>query len=173
MRWLLSTLVLSGLLLSAARAQVVRVNPRPHGVIVGSIGVSATPANVNLTLVPGSISAAQTVAVTSYWFLQAVSQASLYAFFSSTDALTNGIDVIPSSAVIGQMPSGSVPTATSFTQSGPFATGSGLKLFTRTVVVGLNTTSTDTLYLQVNLSSLPQLGAGTYSGTMSLQVQAF
>jgi hypothetical protein len=97
---------------------------------------------------------------------------SLYAYFdSSTVALTDGTDNIPSADVLGSVNSGAF---TALTSTGPFgAAGASLLLFTE-AISGVNKIKTrnDTLDVRVDLTGLPSLPAGTYTGTMRIQAQA-
>jgi hypothetical protein len=108
---------------------------------------------------------------------------SLYGYFSSsTAALTDGRTIpndIPTSAVFGQVTTGSPTTFTAFTSStavGP--AGAGLLLFTATTLSSTGCSPfgaicrTDSLNLKITLTSLPQLPAGSYNGTLILQAQA-
>lgn len=145
-----------------------------------SLTVSATPANVTFNLVPGGTALGNApVAITTSWVLKGSrSSVTLSGYFSSaTAALSDGAATptdIPSSDVLGQVTTG-LPTAfTSFTQSAPVGTaGAGLELFNQAISASNRATSrTDNLNLQINLTGLPQLPAGSYTGTLNLQAQA-
>jgi hypothetical protein len=149
---------------------------RPGG---GTLTVSATPATVDFTLVSnGTAQGSSGVTVTTTWDDTGEgAEVSLYAWLgSSTAALSNedsSTYVIPSSAVLGQMTTGSPTSYTAFTQTTPGGTaGAGLTL--------LNDVSTspghdgsgsrsDVLNLEIDLSGVPTLPAGTYRGTLTLQ----
>ncbi len=145
-----------------------------------TLTISATPGAVTFTLVQGgTATGSSAVAIHTTWLLLPT-RANLYLdgyFASATSALTDGNatpDLIPTSAVFGQVPTGSPTTYTAFTQNtalGP--AGAGLLLFTQSLTA-LNRAGTrnDNLSLQINLSTLPQLPAGTYTGTLTLQAQA-
>lgn len=145
-----------------------------------SLTISATPANVNFALIAGGTAQGNVpVGITTSWVLSnSRSSVTLSGYFSSaTAALTDGAATptnIPSSDVLGQVTTG-LPTAfTAFTQSAPVGTaGAGLELY-RQSISGTNRSAsrTDNLNLQINLKGLPQLPAGTYTGTLNLQAQA-
>jgi hypothetical protein len=141
--------------------------------------VSASPPVVNFTLISGGVAAGSSaIAITTGCVLSVglPTQFTLYGYFaSSTAALSGGSPVtnIPSSAVLGEVPTGSPTSFTAFTQSAPLgAAGSSLLLWTSTVDLCLLSSRTDNLSLEINLSSLPQLPAGSYSGTLYLEAQA-
>jgi hypothetical protein len=63
---------------------------------------------------------------------------------------------------------------TPFTQTGPFGgAGAGLQLVSGGSLVSLGGSRTDVLSLKINLGSLPQLPAATYTGTLYVQAQEF
>jgi hypothetical protein len=142
--------------------------------------ISATPTTESFTLVQGgTATATSAIAVKTTWLLLPT-RANLIIdgyFSSAAAALTDGLATpnnIPTSAVFGTVPTGTPTTATAFTQSAALGpAGAGLTL----VTLPLTSTNragqrTDNLTLQINLTSLPQLPAGTYTGTLNLQAQA-
>ncbi|WP_260739664.1 hypothetical protein [Tunturiibacter lichenicola] len=164
-----------------AQAQVLSVGthrPAPRGIILGSITVTAMPATINFNLVPSGVApGSNPIAVTTSWSgLALVSTLNEYAFFgSSATALSSSAPItsIPSSCVSGQVPTGLPTTFTPFTQTSPFGTGSSLQLFTISSILSLGDASrTDNLSLSINLSSLPQLPAATYTGVLFIVAQA-
>ena len=145
-----------------------------------ALTVSASPSTVNFTLVQGGVAVGSTaVAIQTTWLLLPTrANLVLDGYFSSaTAALTDGAttpDNIPTSAVLGQMTTGTPTTFTAFTQTAALGpAGAGLTLFTVPLTL-LNRagTRTDNLNLEINLSGLPQLPAGSYTGTLTLQAQA-
>jgi hypothetical protein len=177
-RTVLLAFALLGLHLSAP-AQVVRINrpvgPRPM-ISAGSISVIATPAAVSFNLVSGgAASGSSGISITTQESgISLLSMMSLYGYFASASALadTSG-DTIPSSDIFGQCATGTPTAYTAFTQTGPFASGSSLLIWQSNNLVALAAGRTDVLSLKINLSTTPQLPAGSYSGTLFLQVQAF
>jgi hypothetical protein len=141
--------------------------------------VIAVPSAVNFALVSGGVAAGSSaIAITTSCVLSlgVPTQFTLYGYFaSSTAALSGGSPVtnIPSSAVLGMVPTGSPTTFTPFTQTGVFGPGGGsLLLWTATSNLCLLASRTDNLSLEINLASLPQLPAGIYTGTLYLEAQA-
>ena len=160
-----------------ARAQVVSIGRRgglrPRLTSVGVLSLTASPSSVTVPLVAGGQAAASSViTVTTNINLTVLGTFSVYAYFASPNALTstNG-DVIPSSAVYGCVTSGIPTTFTSFTQNGPFATGSSLLLF-QSSAIALIGVVTESLSLRIDLSGQPQQPAGVYTGTLILRAQA-
>lgn len=145
-----------------------------------TLTIAVTPAATTFVLVPGGTATATSpVAITTTWVLNA-SRANLVldAYFSNASAaLTNGGSPavnIPSSEVLGQMTSGTPTSFTAFTQTGALGpSASGLTLFTQSLTSSnREATRTDNLSLEINLASQPQLPAGTYTGTLTIQAQA-
>jgi hypothetical protein len=102
----------------------------------------------------------------------------LYGYFSNAAAALSGggspVVNIPSSEVLGQVPTGSPTSFTSFTQSAPLGgAGASLLLFTQSFfLIAGGGSRTDALSLEINLANQPQLPAGTYSGTLFIQAQS-
>lgn len=144
-----------------------------------TITVSATPATASFTLVAGGTATATPVSITTTWVVGASrSTVELDGYFASASAaLTDGnSNDISSAQVLGLMASGSLSSYTAFTATtaklGP--SGASLILFSQTLTTSnLSATRTDNLTLKIDLSSTPQLPAGTYTGTLTLQAQAF
>jgi hypothetical protein len=161
-----------------AAAQAVRVGQgaaRPAAVLGGSVTVSAAPAFVSFRLVSKGVATSSAgVGVTTTWRgLSRLSKLNLYGYFSSAGAaLTGGSPAvnIPTSAVLGQVPTGSPAAYTPFTQNNPIG-GSSLLLYGELFMTAGNGFRADTLNLEITLEGLPQLPAGTYTGTLYLQAQ--
>ena len=186
-RWLVLGLLLSALT-PACYAQAIRarpsisVGPKPALLILGSLTIAASPTSANFTLVSGGISNAPSVTVTTSWLVVALGTDPLdvYGYFASPSAAlqntTSSSFVIPSSAVFGQVTgtAGIVSSYTAFTQATPQSSASGLHLASTTqafLLIGLGS-QVNTLSLRINLSGQPQLPAGTYTGTLTLQAVA-
>ena len=133
-------------------------------------------------LTPGNSTNAGSASITisTIWSLAITStRLRLYAYFnSSTAALahgslicTTGCPDIPSSAVELKIGAGAF---TPVTGSGPFgAAGASLRLLNIAITgANRNSSNTSVLAFNINLSSLPQLPADTYSGTLTIQAQA-
>ncbi len=148
-----------------------------------SLTISATPSSVTFALTPGGTSTASApIAITTTWNTSTVEgNLALDAYFSSATAALSyaGTPVvnIPSSAVYGQVVTGLPTSYTAFTQTGHVtaATASAtLELFNVTLSAANRAgTRSDNLGLEINLSSLAQIPAATYTGTLVLQAQAY
>lgn len=163
---------------SQAAAQAVRVGQggaRPAVVLGGSVTVTAAPAMVNFRLISKGVTESSSgVEVTTTWSgLRRLCKLNLYSYFSTAGAALSGGSPpvsIPTSAVLGQVPTGFPSEYTPFTQSTPIA-GASLLLYCELFMLGGNGTRTDTLNMEINLEGLPQLPAGTYTGILYLQAQ--
>ena len=160
----------------ASHGQTFRLNSTRQvlpGLSVGSISVSASPSVINLALVPGGQSAASpTISITNLLSLTALGTFMLYASFASTSALTGSAgDVIPASSVFAKC--NTLPSYTPFTQLGPLATRSSVLIYQSNSLATLLLNQNQTCNLMIDLTSLPQLAAGSYSGTLIIQAQAF
>jgi hypothetical protein len=161
-----------------AMAQVVRIGQsesRPAPILGGSVTVTAAPAFVNFRLISNGVAASSSgVGVTTTWTgLRRLSKLNLYGYFSGAGAALSGGSPpvnIPTSAVLGQVPTGSPSEYTPFTQSNPIG-GASLLLYRELSMNLGNGFRTDTLNMEINLEGLPQLPAGTYTGTLYLQAQ--
>lgn len=160
--------------------QVIRVGVQPtraqQQLALNTMTVTSSPSTVNFTLGSRQASTGSApVSITTSWLLGVASTVRLYGYFSSSAALSStGGDgsVIPASSVLGQCPTGSPTSLTPFTQAGPFSGSTSLLIFQQSAVASALVTRTDQLSLTIDLSSLPQLPAGSYSGTLILQAQA-
>ncbi len=145
-----------------------------------SLTVSASPATVTFTLVPqGTAAGSSPVSVVTSWvMLPTRASVNLYSWFATpAAALTDGASTpnnIPSSDVFASTPNGIPTTLTAFTQTNALgSTNGGLKLFSQALSISNREgTRTDAVTMQVNLTATPQLPAGTYTGTLNVQVQA-
>jgi hypothetical protein len=165
--------------LSNASAQAVRVHPlahpKPELVISGTLSITASPSAVNFTLVHKGVAPGSSGVTinTNFSGLGVATTMDLYAYFASpTSALSDGrtpANLIPSSAVLGQVTTGLPTSYTAFTQATPFnAAACGLQLYDETDVLNLGVSRTDVLNLEINLSGV-SIPAGTYTGTLTLQ----
>jgi len=166
----------------SAHAQAYRVRPiaRPTPKYVGSGGtltIQAAPNLVNFALVAGGTAQGSSgITITTSWDVFGILPTlAVYGYFTnSTSALTDGrspAHLIPSSAVLGQVTTG-VPTSyTPFTETTGFGgAGAGLTLVNTNLGLIVTTGSrTDVLNLQINLSGVSNIPAGTYTGTLTLQ----
>jgi len=146
-----------------------------QAVLSQSLSVTLSSSSVNFTLQAGNANNPGSVSVTAktVWALNnTIGLVSLYAFFAnSTAALTDGAGYnIPSSDFQISDNGGGF---TALTGSAPFGgANAGLRLGT-TFIFGNNVGSrTDAMTFNINLSGLPNLPPGTYTGTLTLQAQA-
>jgi hypothetical protein len=171
--------------IASARSQtpvkIAGFQVRPHLTLGDTITVAATPANITFALLAGGVTAGSgPVSIITTWSgINLLASMSLYATLgSSTAALSGGTPVvnnIPSRQVYGSDPSGSIVTSmTPFTGTNPInGSTASLLIWKLTSILSLGGSHTDSLSLQIDLTSQPQLPAATYTGTLTLQVQAF
>jgi len=163
-----------------ARGQAYRVRPlapkvNPQIILGGTLSVSATPTLVNFSLVQKGVAPGSPgVTVTTTWnVLGIITTLNLYGYFSSSSAaLTDGrapAHFIPSSAVFGQVSTGLPTSYTAFTQTTPFSGAAGLQLYTDDQFIALFGSRTDVMNLRIDLTNVPTLPSGTYTGTLTLQ----
>jgi hypothetical protein len=142
-----------------------------------SLTLNLSASVVNFTLAAGSASNAGSanITATTKWVLKPGRTAvSVYAYFASTAALNDGAgNSIPSSAFTIADNSG---TAAALTAVTPYNAGaSGLRLENITITgANKNSSVSDDMAFNIDLSggTLPQLPAGTYTGTLNIQAQA-
>jgi len=158
-----------------------RVTPQPMAPESLSVQINSGSSLSISSLAPGAVNSFSggPVSITTSWSSVKSSRTAvkLYAYFASaTSALvhTNSQNTtdIPSAAVKVRMNgSGGYNPLSSAT---PFsASASGLLLFTNTINSGNRTSSrTDAMDVQLDLTTLPQLPADTYTGTLRIQAQA-
>ena len=140
-----------------------------------SVSLTLSTSAVNFTLTAGSATNAGSTSVvaTTTWTLKpSRGNLNVYAFFSSSAAaLTDGAgNNIPSSSFEISDNGGAF---TALTNTVPFG-GANAGLQVATVrILGNNKqgTRTDSMNFNINLSALPNLPAGAYAGTVTIQVQ--
>jgi hypothetical protein len=152
-----------------------------NGTLAESLTLSATVATVNFTLVPGStVAGSAAIPITTTWVLgPSRTSIILYGYFaSSAAALTDGYstpDNIPSSAVLGQVPTGTPTAFTAFSQTaaGFGAASASLLLYTQAVAqANHNLVGNRTDNLSLEIATPATLPANTYTGTLTLQATA-
>lgn len=163
----------------SAQAQVLNSGAQTitlQAVLTDSISVSLSSAAVNFNLSAGNSSnpGSTGVTATTAWLLKpSVGNVSVYAFFSnSVAALTDGAgDNIPS--VDFQLSDNAGPF-TALTSTVAFGGANAGLLVSQTRILGNNKSGshTDVMNFNINLSTLPNLPAGTYTGTLTIQAQA-
>ncbi len=141
-----------------------------------SLTVNLSASAVNFTLTAGSTTNAGStnITATTAWVLKpGRTTVGVYAYFASaTAALTDGAgDNIPSSAFFIADNGGASTALTNTVAFG--AANAGLQL-ANVAITGANKSSnrTDTMAFNIDLSTLPQLPANTYTGTLNIQAQA-
>jgi len=145
-----------------------------------SLSISVTPSSVNFPLVAGGVAAGSNpIMVTTSWVLsRGRTEVDLYGYFANPDAALNDGGTppinIPSSAVLGEMPSWDLPSFLPFTYTNPVGpAGASLRLAGQRIGdTNEAFTRTDALSLQIDLSNQPGIPAGTFTGTLTLQAQA-
>ncbi len=139
-----------------------------------SLTLSGNAVNFNLTAGSPSNPGSTSITATTTWTLRpSVSSLKVYAFFSnSVSALTDGAgNNIPSSDFEISNNGGAF---TALTNTVPFGgANAGLQL-SSTPILGNNRTGTrnDVMNFNINLAPLPNLPAGGYTGTLTIQAQA-
>lgn len=162
-----------------SNAQVLNSAAQPialNAVLNDSITVTLSASAVNFTLTSGSAAnpGSTSITATTAWTLRpSVGSVKVYAFFSnSASALTDGAGNNIASADFQISDNGGAFTA--LTNTVPFGgANAGLQL-SSTKVIGTNKTGThnDVMNFNINLVPLPNLPAGTYTGTLTIQAQA-
>jgi hypothetical protein len=175
----MALVLLTGMFASLAQGQVLNSGASPialQAVLANSITLTLSGNAVNFTLVGGSASNPGNTAITATttWVLKpSVGSLKLYAFFSSsTAALTDGAGSnIPSADF---QISANAGAFTALTNTVPFGGANAGLLLSTTPILGNNKTGThsDVLNFNINLTPLPNLPAGVYTGTLTIQAQA-
>ena len=147
-----------------------------NAVLSQSVSVTLSANAVNFTLTGGSASnpGSTSITATTVWTLKpSVGSVKLYAFFSnSTSALTDGAgNNIPSADFQISNNGGGFQALTNTVPFG--GANAGLQL-SSTPILGNNKTGsrTDVMNFNINLAPLPNLPAGAYTGTLTIQAQA-
>jgi hypothetical protein len=164
---------------TATQSQALKVTPRQAtpAVGTGTLSVSAAPSLLSFNLIPGKTATGNNpISIITTWSGSTLgSTMSLYGYFASSNAALSGnvsAAAIPSSAISGQMTTGLPSTYIPFTQTNPVGNAAAsLKLFSQAVTGSGAGSRTDALSLVIDLTSLPQLPADTYTGTLIIQAQ--
>lgn len=175
----LTLVMLAAFLAIPARAQVLNSAASTitlNAVLSQSVSVTLSANAVNFTLTSGSANnpGSTSITATTTWTLKpSVGSLQLYAFFSnSASALTDGAGNNIPSADFQISNNGGAFNA--LTNTVPFGgANAGLQL-SSTPILGNNRTGTrnDVMNFNINLAPLPQLPAGAYTGTLTIQAQA-
>jgi hypothetical protein len=164
---------------AVSNAQVLNSAAQPialNAVLSQSVTLTLSASAVNFILTAGSGAnpGSTSITATTSWTLKpSIGNVKVYAFFSnSASALTDGSgDNIPSADF---QISDNGRAFTALTNTVPFGgANAGLQL-SSTAILGNNRTGThnDVMNFNINLTPLPNLPAGTYTGTLTIQAQA-
>ena len=139
-----------------------------------TLTLSGNAVNFNLTAGSAANPGNTSITATTRWTLKpSVGSLNVYAFFSnSASALTDGAGSNIPSADFQISNNGGAFTA--LTNTVPFGgANAGLQL-SSTRILGNNKTGThnDVMNFNINLTPLPNLPAGAYTGTLTIQAQA-
>jgi len=174
-------LFLAAILFAApGRSQVLNSGASPislNAVLPDSITLTLSSHAVNFTLLAGNTNNPGSTGVTAAttWVLRpSVNSLKLYAFFSSsTAALSDGAGHnIPSADFQISDNGGAFAALTNTVAFG--GANAGLQV-SSVPIRGYNKTGTnsDVMTFNINLAPLPNLPAGVYTGTLTIQAQAF
>ena len=145
-----------------------------NATLAESISVNLSSNSVSFSLTAGSATnnGSTGVTATTSWTTTPGRTLRLYAYFSSsTAALSNGAgNNIPSADFLISDNGGAYRALTNTVAFGGAA--AGLRLYNLRIT-GANRTGShsDAMLFRINLSTLPQLPAGTYAGTLNIQAQ--
>lgn len=139
-----------------------------------SVNLSANSVNFALTAGSNTNRGNTSITATTTWLLRpGIRNVRVYAFFANSgSALTNGTGInIPSSDF--QISDNAGPF-TALTTTTPFGGANAGLLLSTTRIRRRNRSGrrTDTMNFNINLAPLPNLPAGTYNGTLTIQAQA-
>jgi hypothetical protein len=147
-----------------------------NATISESLTVSLDVSAVNFALTPLSATNPGSTGInaTTTWLLQSGRTAvKLYAYFDNpAAALTAGANQnIPSSSVSAAVNGTAVGSFTSAASS--FSAGAGVTIFSQAITsANLSGTQVSPVTLNIDLSTVPSLGAGTYTGTLHFRAEA-
>jgi hypothetical protein len=139
-----------------------------------TVGLSASAVTFNLAAGAAANAGNIGVTATTTWVLKpSRTTLRVYAYFASTNALTDGGGNNIPSADFFISDNGGASTAVNQTVAGFGVAGSALQL-SNTAITNANRAGnrTDAMLFNINLSTIPQLPAGTYTGTLNIQAQA-
>ncbi|MCL4522381.1 MAG: hypothetical protein M1453_09350 [Acidobacteria bacterium] len=143
-----------------------------NATLAESLTVTAGPAVVSFILPASGISnGSAPVAITTSWALAPTrTNVSLYAYFATVNALTDGGgNNIPTANVNGSVNAGPFGAFTG--GAGPFGTES-IQVFSQAIgAANWNSSRNDSVALQIDTTGLG-LPSGTYTGTLNIQAQA-
>ncbi len=159
---------------------VAQLNP-PKGTVtinaVEALTVNVTNAAITIPLSPNtannlSTSPATGTIITTAWVLTSSRTAvKIFIFAATPNPLSNGTNTIPATS-IKISSTGRGGTYNALAAGTPF--GTGLQIGPTTNITSLNQSGNriDTIFFAIDTTFNPQLSAGTYSGSLSIQAQA-
>jgi hypothetical protein len=165
-------------LASMASAQVLNTGAQTinlNAQLAESLTLSLSGNAVSFTLAAGSATNAgnTNITATTKWTLKpGRTRVTVDAYFvDPVNALTDGLgDSIPSSSFFISDNGG---TSTALTANTAYGTANGFRLENVSITgANKNSSATDNMAFNIDLSSLGQLAAGTYTGTLNIQAQA-
>lgn len=171
--------LVTAMLAASAGAQVLNSGASPialQAVVSQSLTLTLSGNAVNFNLVAGSANnpGSTSITATTTWTLRPnVGSVNVYAFFgNSNSALTDGAGNNIPSADFQISNNGGAFNA--LTNTVPFGGANAGLLLSSTRILGNNKSGThnDVMNFNINLSPLPNLPAGTYTGTLTIQAQA-
>jgi hypothetical protein len=148
-----------------------------NATIPESLTVSLDVSAVNFTLTPGSATNPGSTGInaTTAWMLASGRTAvKLYAYFDNPAAALTA-------SASQNIPSASVSAAVNGTSVGAFSnaisassfSGTGVTIFSQAITsANLSGTQVSPVTLNIDLSTVPNLGAGTYTGTLHFRAEA-
>jgi len=176
----IAALVLATMFATTAQAQVRNSGASPialNAVLSDSITLTLSGNAVNFTMIGGSASnpGSTSITATTTWLLRPnVNSLKLYAFFSSsTSALSDGAGHNIPSADFQISDNGGAFAA--LTNTVPFGGANAGLQVSSVRILGNNKTGTnsDVMTFNINPAPLPALPTGIYTGTLTIQAQAF
>lgn len=167
------------LLVAVASLPAVAQFSSPKGTVsinaVEALTVSVTNAAITIPLSennPNNLStspAAGTIIRTA-WVLSPTRTA-VKIFIFTANPLSNGTNTIPATS-IKISSTGQNGTYNALAAGTPFGTGLQIGPTTNITILNLSGNRTDTIFFAIDTTFNPQLSAGTYSGSLSIQAQA-
>lgn len=164
---------------SLASAQALNSGASPialNATLAESLTLSLTANAVNFPLAAGTAAnpGSTNITATTTWVLKSTRTAvGVYAYFTAAaSALTDGAgDNIPSSAFTIANNGGAATALTNTVAFGGATAGLQLENIAITAA-NRSGTKNDIMAFNINLTTLPQLPAATYTGTLNIQAQA-
>lgn len=139
-----------------------------------SLSLMLSTSSVNFSLMPARASnpGSASVTATTTWNVKAGRRITTYVYFANAATALSSLAGynIPSSKIEVSTNGGAFVPLTNTTPFG--GVGAGLTISTKVTGQNKQGTDSDTMQFNINLSTLPQLPAGTYTGTVSIRAQA-